>query len=114
MGFCVGANGEVTISDERAKHILEGDGPGKPGGGHRPGTGKPGKSEFPSGWSDEKIIDSVVGVANDSSSSRGPRQGNGNVPVRGTRDGVDIEVIVNPGNNTIVTGYPTNVSRNPR
>ncbi len=53
-------------------------------------------------------------VANDPSSSRGPRQGNGNVPIRGTRDGVDIEAIVNPGNNTVVTGYPTNVPHTPK
>jgi len=32
---------------ERARHILEGDGPGTSGGGHRHGSGRPGKTEFP-------------------------------------------------------------------
>jgi hypothetical protein len=33
--------------------------------------------------------------------------------MNGTRDGIDIEVILEP-NGRIVTGYPTNVPRNPR
>jgi filamentous hemagglutinin len=46
---------------------------------------------------------------------------NGNVILRGTRDGVEIEVIrARPGGwfgtpeGGIVTGYPTNVPRNPK
>ena len=45
---------------ERAKHILDGD---RWGGGHRHGTGRPGKTEFPVGWDDQKIIGHVLGVA---------------------------------------------------
>lgn len=104
----------MTLSPEREGHILDGDGPGKPGGGHRHGTGKPGKSEFPENWSDEKIVDSIRDVANSPNSIRDPRQANGNVSVRGTRDGVDITVIVNPANNTVVTEFLTNTPRNPK
>jgi hypothetical protein len=90
-------------------HILDGD---ATGGGHRAGTGIPGKSEFPSGWSDEKISGEISDVATDPSSSRTPGRG-GRTIVRGTRDGIDIEVVVD-GRGRIVTGYPTNVPRNPR
>lgn len=40
-------------------HVLDGD-PGNPKlGGHRAGTGRPGKTEFPAGWSDQDIIAAV-------------------------------------------------------
>ena len=90
-------------------HVLDGD---KTGGGHRSGTGKPGKSEFPSGWSDDRIKGEISDIATDPASSRAPGRG-GREVVRGTRGGIDIEVIVEP-NGRIVTGYPTNVPRNPR
>ena len=46
-------NTKPDLTDDRAKrHILDGDGTG---GGHKAGTGKPGKSEFPKDWSDAKI-----------------------------------------------------------
>ncbi|CAN7425089.1 EndoU domain-containing protein [Acidovorax sp. LjRoot74] len=90
-------------------HVLDGD---ATGGGHAPGTGKPGKSEFPSGWSREKIAGEISDVATDPSSTTSPGR-NGRTVVNGTRDGVDIQVIVEP-NGRIVTGYPTNVPRNPR
>jgi hypothetical protein len=41
----------IRITPERIVHVLEGD---STGGGHRHGTGKPGKTEFPAGWNDEK------------------------------------------------------------
>jgi hypothetical protein len=114
-----GANGTDTqasgdekpslIDDDRSKHILDGD---KTGGGHRAGTGNPGKSEFPSSWSDDKIKGEVSDVATDPSSSRAPGRG-GREIVSGTRDGIDIEVVVDP-NGRIITAYPTNVPRNPR
>lgn len=107
-----GANSEdkpSLLDPKGEQHILDGD---KTGGGHRPGTGKPGKSEFPSGWSDDRIKGEISDVATDPASSRSPGR-NGREVVRGTRGGVDIEVIVEP-NGRIVTGYPTNVPRNPR
>jgi RHS repeat-associated protein len=90
-------------------HILNGD---KTGGGHRAGTGKPGKSEFPTDWSDDKIKGEISDVATDPTSSVSPGR-NGRQVVEGTRDGIDITVIVD-SNGRIVTGFPTNVPRNPR
>jgi RHS repeat-associated protein len=55
--------GTQLIEKSRLKYILEGDGPGTKGGGHRPGLGKSGKSEFPAGWSDDKIADAIADVA---------------------------------------------------
>lgn len=107
-----GANSEdkpSLLDPKGEQHILDGD---KTGGGHRPGTGKPGKSEFPNGWSDDRIKGEISDVATDPGSSRSPGR-NGRDIVRGTRGGIDIEVIVEP-NGRIVTGYPTNVPRNPR
>ena len=46
---------DIDVSAERTTHILDGDADG--GGGHRHGVGKPGKTEFPASWDDEKIID---------------------------------------------------------
>jgi hypothetical protein len=51
-------------------------------------------------------------VATDPKSKREPSRG-GREVVSGTRDGIDIEVIVKDGNR-IITGYPTNVPRNPK
>ncbi|MHA6853564.1 DUF637 domain-containing protein, partial [Ralstonia pseudosolanacearum] len=113
------ANGKTgedkpSLLDEKGEtHILDGDGPGK-GGGHRAGTGKSGKSEFPPSWSDEKIKGEVSDVATDPNSVRTPQQ-NGRIKVQGKRDGVDITVIVEPSSRggRIVTGFPTNTPRNP-
>jgi Bacterial EndoU nuclease len=96
------------ITPDRAKHILDGD---DTGGGHRAGTGKPGKSEFPADWSDDKILTEISDVATDPKSKRVPSWG-GREIVTGTRDGIDIKVIVKDGNR-IITGYPTNVPQNP-
>lgn len=106
-----GADGEKPslLDPKGEQHVLDGD---KTGGGHRSGTGRPGKSEFPSGWSDERIKGEISDIATDPASSRSPGRG-GREVVRGTRGGVDIEVIIEP-NGRIVTGYPTNVPRNPR
>jgi RHS repeat-associated protein len=97
------------VEPDRAEHILEGD---ATGGGHRAGTGKPGKSEFPSDWSDERILGEISDVATDPGSTRTPGTGKKEV-VRGTRGGVDIEVVVHPDRG-IITGYPTNRPRNPK
>lgn len=96
----------LSVDPKASTHILEGD---ASGGGHRPGTGVPGKSEFPSGWSDEKILQKVTDVANDPN-SKITTQGSTTL-IEGTRDGVDIRVVERDGR--IVTSYPTNVPRNP-
>ena len=100
----------VVVSDGRREHILTGD---DTGGGHRPGQNVPGKSEFPPGWSDDRIIDAIKEVANDPASSRGPGR-LGRILVNGSRGGVDITVIVEGDKTTVVSGFPTNRPRNPK
>jgi RHS repeat-associated protein len=97
----------VNLADQKATtHTLDGD---ATGGGHRPGTGIPGKSEFPAGWSDDKIMNYISDVATDPA-SKTTTVGRTTV-VEGTREGVNIRVIIR--DNRIVTGFPTNVPRNP-
>ncbi|EIO7469110.1 EndoU domain-containing protein [Salmonella enterica subsp. enterica] len=96
-------------SPQRRRHILDGD---ATGGGHRPGTGHPGKSEFPAGWSDDKIMHEVSDIATDPSLTSTTGRG-GRTVTNGTRDGIDIRV-VQEKNGDIVSGFPTNVPRNPR
>lgn len=96
-------------SSARRRHTLDGD---ATGGGHRPGTGKPGKSEFPAGRSDDNIIHDIYDIATDPTISSIAGRG-GRTITNGTRNGVDIRVI-QERNGDIVTGFPTNTPRNPR
>lgn len=105
----------IRVTSERTTHILDGDETG--GGGHRHGVGKPGKTEFPASWDNAKIIRTALDVA------RGPDR----PPVRqdwndtwlciGTRDGVDVSVVVQRSGE-ILTSWPEEggpgVVRNPR
>jgi hypothetical protein len=82
----------LSLSPERATHILDGD---QWGGGHRSGTGRPEKTEFPASWADSRIIEHVTDVA------RYPDvppvlQANHRWRASGERDGVGITVIVQP------------------
>ena len=98
----------VDLSDpKRRTHILEGD---STGGGHRAGTGYSGKTEFPQGWTDDRIMHEISDIATDPSSNRRNGRG-GRTITEGTRDGVDIRVIQEK-NGEIVTGFPTNLPRN--
>ncbi len=99
-------------SSSRRSHILDGEvrPNGTFGGGHRAGTGYPGKSEFTAGWSDDQIMHHISDVATDPLSTTVRTQGR-DVFVAGTRDGIDIEVLIRNGE--IWTGYPTNVPRSP-
>lgn len=100
------------VSPERATHILDGD---ATGGGHRHGTGRPGKTEFPAGWTDQNIVSVVVRIA------RSPEavqlQRNGRWRAEGNHDGVDIAVVVMP-DGRIWTAHPLpgspGVTQNPR
>ena len=65
---------------------------------------------FPESWSRGQIMHEISDVATDPSSIFRTGRG-GSTIVTGTRDGVDIRVIIRNGD--IVTGYPTNVLRNP-
>jgi hypothetical protein len=98
---------------ERARHILDGD---RWGGGHRHGTGRPGKTEFPSGWDNQKIIGHVRDVA------RAPDdppvfQANRRWRMHGQREDVGINVIVQP-DGRIWSAWPDagspGVVKNPR
>ena len=97
----------VNLADQKATtHVLDGD---ATGGGHRPGTGIPGKSEFPANWDDDKIMQEISDVATDPASK--VTTAGRTTLVDGTREGVNIRVVVRDGR--IVTGYPTNLPRNP-
>lgn len=102
--------GQASVSPQRRRHILDGD---ATGGGHRPGLGLPGKSEFPRGWSDDRIIAAILDVANDPNSRR-RAEADGRTVVTGTRDGVEMRVVVGRDGRSVVTGYPVNLPRNPR
>ena len=99
----------AVVSPARRTHILDGD---VTGGGHRHGAGRHGATEFPSGWSDDKIINVIESVANDPTCRR-TLQANQRVRVEGTREGVDITVVVDPDGRSVRTGFPTNLPRNP-
>lgn len=77
---------------------------------HRPGAKVATKSEFPAGWSDERISSSVEDVANDTDSIT-VFQKDGRQLKIGRRDGVDIQVVIGRDGHTIVSAYPTNSSR---
>jgi hypothetical protein len=101
-----------NISEGRAKHILDGD---KTGGGHRYGTGKPGKSEFPSTWNDDKILDNISDVAKNGTRV-GPGRTTNSTMMEGVRDGVRIRTIVS-NDGQVITGWPQSgpgVRMNPR
>lgn len=105
---------EIRLTERRRAHILDGEGNGV-SGGHRSGSGVPGKTEFPREWTDDRIAHAVVDVA------RYPdqpphHQANGRWLLRGTRGGVVMAVVVAPGGE-IITAYPVSgpgVIRNPR
>ncbi|MCG7545743.1 EndoU domain-containing protein [Pseudoalteromonas sp. MM17-2] len=107
------SDGELTnlADDDATNHILNGD---KDGGGHGPGRGVPGKSEFPSDWSDDEVMDAVSDVATDPESKSKPAR-EGRTKTSGTRKGVKIDVITgsNEEHGKIITAWPNNVPRNP-
>lgn len=93
---------ELHISPERLRHILDGD---PTGGGHRHGTGKPGKTEFPASWDDGKVTDVLVDVARRPDQTPGHQDWNGRWVTRGTRDDVEVAVVVAP-DGRIWSGWP--------
>jgi hypothetical protein len=90
----------LRIPPERAVHILDGD---ATGGGHRYGTGTPGKTEFPESWDEDKIIDSILSVARSPDSAS--LQQNGRWKVGGVRDEVALAVII-AADGRIWSAYP--------
>ena len=102
------------IRPGRAVHILDGDGDGR-GGGHRWDSPVPGKTLFPRDWSDDTVLERVRDVA------RRPdfaprRQDNDRWVCEGVREGVCIQVVVDPDGavRTALPLYGPGVTRNPR
>jgi EndoU nuclease-like protein len=106
---------DIHVTPERTTHILDGE-PGG-GGGHRHGTGIPGKTEFPASWDDKKIIDTVVDVARRPDLPPKHQESNDRWVVRGTRDDVEVVVVV-ARDGQIWTSWPTpdspGVVKNPK
>ena len=92
----------IRVTPERRTHILDGD---AFGGGHRHGTGKPGKTEFPASWSDEKILDTLLDAARRPDRAPQRQERNGNWVTRGTRDDVEVVAIV-AGDGRVWSGWP--------
>jgi hypothetical protein len=107
---------DVKLTDDRGRHILDGDGPGTPGGGHRHGTGRPGKTEFPADWSDDKIVSTVQDVARNPAEARW-QDFNSRWRVSGDRDGIRLTAVVLP-DGRIWAAWPEvgrgGVTQNPR
>jgi hypothetical protein len=105
----------IRITPERSTHILDGEPNG--GGGHRHGTGKPGKTEFPASWPDEKILDKVLDAAQRPDSPPVYQHWNDRWLCVGTRDSVEVSVIV-LCSGEVWTAWPEEggpgVVRNPR
>ncbi|HEY0813626.1 MAG TPA: EndoU domain-containing protein [Pseudonocardia sp.] len=90
----------IHITPQRTVHILDGD---KDGGGHAPGAGRPGKNEFPAGWSRDQIMAVVLDVARDPGTIEPTRQGRWQL--EGVHDGVLVRVVVGP-DGSLVTAIP--------
>lgn len=102
-------NDAITISETRAAHILYGD---ERGGGHRFGAGVPCKTEFPRGWSDDRILTETRRIAaNDNADWR--QEKNGYFVTEHMVDGVNVRVVMGDERKRIITAYPTNLPRNP-
>jgi hypothetical protein len=105
----------IRVTPERNTHILDGDETG--GGGHRHGVGKPGKTEFPASWDDAKIISTALNVARSPDRPPVRQDWNDTWLCTGTRDGVDVSVVV-MRSGEILTSWPEEggpgVVRNPR
>lgn len=105
----------LRVSPERTTHILDGD-PAR-GGGHRSGTGKPGKTEFPASWDDNRTMGHVLDVARRPDSPPVHQHWNDRWVCSGTRDRVEVSVVV-LRSGEVWTAWPEEggpgVVRNPR
>lgn len=105
------ADKPIFIDAKSEKHILEGEINNR--GGHRAGTGRAGKSEFPSDWTDRKITSQIFDIATDSSIAWSKFNSQGYIVGSGMREGLEIRVVIDKKTGRIITGYPTNTPRNP-
>jgi hypothetical protein len=108
-----GGDSVNLASATRTEHILNGD---ATGGGHM-WPGAPGKSVFPETWSGSKIMNAISDIATDPNleweqitGKDGAEFTKNGAPVRfsvaGIRDGIPIKVILEPGGEGIISGYP--------
>ena len=81
----------LRLTVDRRDHIVDGD---ADGGGHRHGTGRPDKTEFPATWSDDKIAAHVLDVARNPDAPPRYQNRNDRWLARGTRDDVEIVAVV--------------------
>jgi hypothetical protein len=106
---------DIHLPDDRARHILDGDGPGT-GGGHRHGTGRPGKTEFPAGWPDNVIVSTVVDIAHKPDVVHW-QAFNNRWRVVGRREGLEVSAVVLP-DGRVWAAWPepggVGVTQNPR
>ncbi|MCC8594925.1 EndoU domain-containing protein, partial [Xanthomonas euvesicatoria] len=103
----------TSLLDPKAtKHILDGDSPTS--GGHRFGTGNPGKTEFPASWSDDKIVHVVSDIATDPKVKWSLPDNRGYVTGTANKEGLDVKVVYDTKTGRIVSGYPTNTPKNPK
>jgi len=93
----------LVVTPERAKHILDGD--ATDSGGHRHGTGNPGKTEFPASWDDKKIIDTILDVARRPDEPPIYQDQNGRWLALGKRDEVEVVVVI-AADGRIWSGWP--------
>jgi hypothetical protein len=103
----------LRVSSDRRTHILDGD---SHGGGHRHGTGRPGKTEFPASWSDEKIINALLDVASRPDQQPKHQEWKDRWVTRGTRDDVEVVAVIGR-DGRIWTGWPQSgpgVVKNPQ
>jgi Bacterial EndoU nuclease len=82
---------EIQLTADRRIHIVDGD---QTGGGHRHGTGQPGKTEFPAEWGDDRITDAILAVARNPDQVPERQDWNGRWQVSGEHDGVKIFAVV--------------------
>jgi hypothetical protein len=106
------AKRRIRVSRARRKHILDGD---ATGGGHGPGRGKAGKSEFPPTLTDQEIIDGVESIANDPNNYPGGVIPSGGKPIRltGSIKGVRAVVIADPARDDVKSAWPDGIAPNP-
>jgi hypothetical protein len=100
----------IHVSRLRVTHVLVGD---HTGGGHAPGAGRPGQSEFPRGWSGRRILAATLVVARAPEVLRRGRYGRW--VAEGVEDGVRIRVVVG-ADGYVFTSVPLSgpgVVRNP-
>lgn len=103
----------LRVTPERLTHILDGD---STGGGHRHGTGRPGKTEFPASWDDTKIAETLLDVARRPDRAPGHQEWNDRWVTRGRRDDVEVAVVI-ARDGRVWSGWPlpggTGVVKNP-